>query len=97
MPLGDTGKVMVSREYVRFLVDVANEKMVANRKRTDGFGFALLSNGFKSPDDANDVDEEDNFENLAENHESSISNGDLLPGNSLSSIVYMEFMCITRT
>ncbi|KAH0933529.1 hypothetical protein HID58_010646 [Brassica napus] len=80
VPLGDTGKVMVSREYVRFLVDVANEKMVANRKRTDGFGFALLSNGFKNPDDANDVDEEDNFENLAENHESSISNGDLLPG-----------------
>ncbi|KAG5405109.1 hypothetical protein IGI04_011228 [Brassica rapa subsp. trilocularis] len=80
VPLGDTGKVMVSREYVRFLVDVANEKMVANRKRTDGFGLALLSNGFKNPDDANDVDEGDNFENLAENHESSISNGDLLPG-----------------
>ncbi|KAL0712036.1 hypothetical protein Bca4012_019014 [Brassica carinata] len=80
VPLGDTEKVMVSREYVRFLVDVANEKMVANRKRTDGFGLALLSSGFKNPDNGNDVDEDDNFESLAENQESSINNGDLHPG-----------------
>ncbi|KAF8093012.1 hypothetical protein N665_0393s0014 [Sinapis alba] len=80
VPLGDTEKVMVSREYVEFLVDVANEKMVANRKRTDGFGLALLSNGFKNPNDANNVDEDDNFESLAENRESSINNGDLHPG-----------------
>lgn len=82
VPLGDTETVLVSREYVRFLVGVANEKMVANRKRTDGFGLALLSNGFKSPGDGNDVDEEDNFENLAGTQESrSINNGDLHPGN----------------
>ncbi|KAJ0250215.1 tRNA wybutosine-synthesizing protein 2/3/4 [Hirschfeldia incana] len=81
VPLGDAGKVLVTREYVRFLVDVANEKMVANRKRTDGFGLALLSNGFKSPDEGDDVDEEDNFECLAGNGNSSINNGgDLLPG-----------------
>ncbi|CAN8246270.1 unnamed protein product [Cochlearia groenlandica] len=83
VPLGDTEKLMVSPEYVKFLVDIANEKMVANRKRTDGFGLALRSNGFKSPE-ANDVDEDDNYENLAGNHEPSIKNGALLPGNALT-------------
>lgn len=43
VPLGTTEKIMVSPEYVRFLVDVANEKMVANKKRTDGFLKALES------------------------------------------------------
>ncbi|KAL9285717.1 TRNA wybutosine-synthesizing protein/4 [Arabidopsis thaliana] len=76
VPLGDTEKLMVSPEYVKFLVDIGNEKMDANRKRTDGFSVALTSNGFKNPD-ANDVDEGDNYENLAEEHDSSINNGDL--------------------
>ncbi|KAG7557630.1 S-adenosyl-L-methionine-dependent methyltransferase [Arabidopsis suecica] len=79
VPLGDTQKLMVSPEYVKFLVDIANEKMDANRKRTDGFGVALTSNGFKNPD-ANDVDEDDNYENLAGDHDSSINNGNLHPG-----------------
>uniref|UniRef100_A0A1J3EYD8 tRNA wybutosine-synthesizing protein 2/3/4 n=2 Tax=Noccaea caerulescens TaxID=107243 RepID=A0A1J3EYD8_NOCCA len=79
VPLGDTHKLMVSPEYVKFLVDIANEKMDANRKRTDGFSLALASNGFKNPG-ANDVDDDDNYENLAGNHDSSISNGDLHPG-----------------
>ncbi|XP_022926928.1 tRNA wybutosine-synthesizing protein 2/3/4 [Cucurbita moschata] len=43
VPLGTTEKIMVSPEYVRYLVDVANEKMVANKKRTDGFLKALQS------------------------------------------------------
>lgn len=83
VPLGDTHKLMVSPEYVKFLVDIANEKMDANRKRTDGFSLALASNGFKNPG-ANEVDDDDNYENLAGNHDSSISNGDLHPGNCLS-------------
>lgn len=49
VPLGDTRKVMVSPEYVRFLVGIANEKMEANRKRTDGFFQALRSNMVVSP------------------------------------------------
>ncbi|AEE82410.1 Met-10+ like family protein / kelch repeat-containing protein [Arabidopsis thaliana] len=79
VPIGDTEKLMVSPEYVKFLVDIANEKMDANRKRTDGFSVALASNGFKNPDE-NDVDEDDNYENLAANHDSSINNGNLYPG-----------------
>ncbi|KAE8659758.1 tRNA wybutosine-synthesizing protein 2/3/4 [Hibiscus syriacus] len=42
VPLGDTQKIMVSEDYVRFLVGVANEKMEANWKRTDGFLRAFL-------------------------------------------------------
>lgn len=46
LPLGDSQKIMVSPDYVRYLVEIANEKMEANRKRTEGFLRALLSNGF---------------------------------------------------
>ncbi|KAK9022971.1 hypothetical protein V6N11_003207 [Hibiscus sabdariffa] len=42
VPLGDTQKIMVSEDYVRFLVRVANEKMEANWKRTDVFLSAFL-------------------------------------------------------
>ncbi|KAM7506258.1 hypothetical protein LguiB_005162 [Lonicera macranthoides] len=50
VPLGDTRKIMVSPEYVKYLVEIANEKMEANRRRTDNFLTALLSNGFQGPD-----------------------------------------------
>lgn len=43
VPLGTSEKIMVPPEYVKYLVDVANEKMVANKKRTDGFLKALQS------------------------------------------------------
>ncbi|XP_044495394.1 tRNA wybutosine-synthesizing protein 2/3/4 isoform X2 [Mangifera indica] len=47
VPFGEQGAVLVSREYVRFLVGVANEKMEANRRRTEGFLQALMGcNGF---------------------------------------------------
>lgn len=46
VPLGDGEKVMVPREYVQYLVRVANDKMEANRKRTDLFFEKLLENGF---------------------------------------------------
>lgn len=51
MPLGTTEKLLVSPEFVRYLVDVANEKMEANRKRTEGFFRALRqSDGFAGPE-----------------------------------------------
>ncbi|XP_010538959.1 PREDICTED: tRNA wybutosine-synthesizing protein 2/3/4 isoform X2 [Tarenaya hassleriana] len=92
VPLGDTHKLMVSPEYVRFLVDIANEKMEANRKRTDGFLLALRSNGFTGPginlgenelaEDAShvEVDINDNYENQVGNHDSGIDNGGLHHG-----------------
>ncbi|KAL3627489.1 hypothetical protein CASFOL_028852 [Castilleja foliolosa] len=46
VPLGDTENLMVSPEYVEYLVAVANEKMGANRKRTDTFFSKLMENGF---------------------------------------------------
>ncbi|XP_052201348.1 tRNA wybutosine-synthesizing protein 2/3/4 isoform X2 [Diospyros lotus] len=49
VPLGDSDRIFVSPEYVRLLVDIANEKMEANKRRTDGFLNALLSNGFGGP------------------------------------------------
>ncbi|KAK1279812.1 tRNA wybutosine-synthesizing protein 2/3/4 [Acorus gramineus] len=42
VPLGEMGHVVVSPEYVRFLVDIANKKMELNKKRTDGLLQALL-------------------------------------------------------
>ncbi|XP_051125292.1 tRNA wybutosine-synthesizing protein 2/3/4 isoform X2 [Andrographis paniculata] len=45
VPLGDTQKLMVSPEYIEYLVDVANEKMEANRKRTDLFYNKLIACG----------------------------------------------------
>lgn len=45
VPLGDTQKIMVSKEYMRFLIGIANEKMEANRRRTDAFLRALMDDG----------------------------------------------------
>lgn len=42
VPLGDINSIAVSREYMRFLVGIANEKMEANRRRTEGFLQTLL-------------------------------------------------------
>lgn len=41
VPLGQFGSVLVSKEYVRYLVGIANEKMEANRKRTDSLLHVL--------------------------------------------------------
>ncbi|CAN1326735.1 tRNA wybutosine-synthesizing protein 2/3/4 [Linum perenne] len=46
VPLGDSDNVLVSRDYVKFLVGVANQKMEANWKRTQGFFAALRETGF---------------------------------------------------
>ena len=58
VPLGDTRQIMVSPEYVRYLVEVANEKMEANRKRTDRFFEMLKSSDFLGSmlkDNSNDI------------------------------------------
>lgn len=47
VPLGDSDRILVSEEYVKFLVDVANQKMEANWKRTQGFWSGLIDNGFQ--------------------------------------------------
>ncbi|XP_062088464.1 tRNA wybutosine-synthesizing protein 2/3/4 [Humulus lupulus] len=46
LPLGNTQKLMVSPNYVQYLVGIANEKMEANRKRAEGFLLTLRKNGF---------------------------------------------------
>lgn len=43
--MGSDCEILVSREYVRWLVRVANGKMEANQRRTDGFYAALLQSG----------------------------------------------------
>lgn len=37
VPLGESGNVLVSQDYVRFLVGIANQKLEANSRRIDGF------------------------------------------------------------
>ncbi|XP_020530122.1 tRNA wybutosine-synthesizing protein 2/3/4 isoform X2 [Amborella trichopoda] len=45
VPLGQLGRLMVSSEYVRFLVGLANEKFEENKRRTDAFLQALHMKG----------------------------------------------------
>ena len=46
VPLGSRREILVSRDYLKYLVEIANEKMDANWKRTQGFMEALRKNGF---------------------------------------------------
>ncbi|KAF7008271.1 hypothetical protein CFC21_023064 [Triticum aestivum] len=45
VPLGLTNELVVSPEYIRYLVRIANCKMEANKKRMDGFLDVLQSKG----------------------------------------------------
>uniref|UniRef100_A0ACD5UZW0 Uncharacterized protein n=1 Tax=Avena sativa TaxID=4498 RepID=A0ACD5UZW0_AVESA len=45
VPLGLTDELVVSPEYIRYLVSIANCKMEANKKRMDGFLDLLQSKG----------------------------------------------------
>ncbi|CAN6175564.1 unnamed protein product [Urochloa humidicola] len=45
VPLGQTGELVVSPDYVRYLVRTANCKMEANKKRMDGFLDLLQTKG----------------------------------------------------
>lgn len=58
----------MSREYVKFLVGVANEKMEANRKRTEKFHQALRRI-WSSEGEANGAGDE-KTENVSRNAES---------------------------
>ncbi|KAJ4828742.1 hypothetical protein Tsubulata_025157 [Turnera subulata] len=63
VPLGDSGSLLVSPDYVRFLVGLANEKMEANRKRAAGFLDVLRENGFVgSSNAASDGEGDDGLE-----------------------------------
>ncbi|XP_020225983.1 tRNA wybutosine-synthesizing protein 2/3/4 [Cajanus cajan] len=53
VPLGDTRNVMVTPEYVRYLLMVANEKMEANWKRTQRFLQVFQSTGSVVADNSN--------------------------------------------
>ncbi|XP_071450026.1 tRNA wybutosine-synthesizing protein 3 homolog [Hetaerina americana] len=48
VPLTKDGVQLVSEEYIKFLAEVANEKLAENFKRMDNF-FALLKARFGSP------------------------------------------------
>lgn len=43
VPLGESGNVLVSQDYVRFLVGIANQKLEANSRRIDGFLQAFMA------------------------------------------------------
>ncbi|XP_068668114.1 tRNA wybutosine-synthesizing protein 2/3/4 isoform X2 [Aristolochia californica] len=49
VPLGEIGNIMVSPKYLEYLIGIANEKMVANRRRTDGFLQVLQSKALLEP------------------------------------------------
>ncbi|KAL2339187.1 hypothetical protein Fmac_013633 [Flemingia macrophylla] len=53
VPLGDTSNIMVTPQYVRYLVMLANHKMEANWKRTQRFIQILHSTGSPIADNSN--------------------------------------------
>jgi len=79
VPLGDTQKIMVTPEYVKYLVQVANEKMEANWNRTDRFLRLLQNNGSMVKDNSNRLSLTNGVElvcdNLQLDHESQLTNG----------------------
>lgn len=82
VPLGDTLNVMVTPDYVRYLVRVANHKMEANRKRTDRFLQVLQSNSSVFVDNSNQLSPKHAME-LVHDHpeaEDESQNGDTYSG-----------------
>lgn len=57
VPLGQVGSIMVPQEYVRYLVGIANEKMEANKKRTDGLLDGLQYKVLSGPAEQIDTNE----------------------------------------
>ncbi|KAJ3683789.1 hypothetical protein LUZ60_014016 [Juncus effusus] len=43
VPLGQIGNLLISTDYVKYLIRIANDKMEANKRRTDGFFLTLQS------------------------------------------------------
>nr|CAB3458087.1 unnamed protein product [Digitaria exilis] len=52
VPLGQTDQLVVSPEYIRYLVRIANCKMEANKKRMDGFLDLLQTKGLSGLSDS---------------------------------------------
>ncbi|WCJ20165.1 tRNA wybutosine-synthesizing protein 2/3/4 [Euphorbia peplus] len=69
VPLGESHKLLVSQEYVKFLVEVANAKMEANAKMTQSFFEALTKNGFMGSPISEDGDQNCDLEGDAVNLE----------------------------
>ncbi|CAN4105808.1 unnamed protein product [Withania somnifera] len=82
VPLGDCEKLMVSPEYVEYLVELANEKMEANRRRTDSFLDVLLKNGFLSSNISNGELLDDLKVDCNDGRENSLVNGFSVNGNA---------------
>ncbi|XP_072956456.1 tRNA wybutosine-synthesizing protein 2/3/4 [Typha angustifolia] len=58
VPLGQLGKIIVSPDYIRYLVRIANDKMEVNKKRADGFLRVLQTKGLpKSAEDITHLNE----------------------------------------
>jgi Methyltransferase TYW3 len=59
VPLGKIGCLLVSDKYVKYLIGIANNKMEANKQRTDGFfrafqaKLALITGEEKSSEQIN--------------------------------------------
>lgn len=81
VPLGDTDKIMVTPEYVRYLVQVANEKMEANRNRTERFLRLLQSNGSTLEGNSNHLSPTNGAEHVC-NHLQFENESQLTKGNA---------------
>ncbi|XP_027332177.1 tRNA wybutosine-synthesizing protein 2/3/4 isoform X2 [Abrus precatorius] len=96
VPLGDTRELMVTPEYVRYLVQVANDKMEANRKRTERFLEVLHSmlpdncNHLSSTHEVGPVCELDDETQLGS------SNAGTFSGISLDSNCFLVYMLIAH-
>ncbi|CAK7351211.1 unnamed protein product [Dovyalis caffra] len=66
VPLGDSDRILVSEEYARFLVDIANQKIEANWKRTQGLLSGLRENGFVGCLVSDDGEHEDGHDDQLE-------------------------------
>ncbi|OVA06603.1 tRNA transferase Trm5/Tyw2 [Macleaya cordata] len=75
VPLGSTGQILVSPDYVRFLVRTANEKMELNRKRTDGFLQVLESKFLVNEESLIEVEEKDDNKEEADSSKLVVGDG----------------------
>lgn len=69
VPLGESGNVLVSQDYVRFLVGIANQKLEANSRRIDGF---LQAFNFMVGSSVSSKDEHQNCGDLTKNVDGNI-------------------------
>uniref|UniRef100_A0A8D0E453 tRNA wybutosine-synthesizing protein 3 homolog n=1 Tax=Salvator merianae TaxID=96440 RepID=A0A8D0E453_SALMN len=73
VPLSKKGKLMVSKEYVDFVVQVANQKMEENSRRIDRFYISLQS-ALESKDCSNNLSSEEKEKNNTEESDQMYNN-----------------------